>query len=159
MPRRKAENGTASATVGTTKPRARRSKKDVNAGSLEPKMEMVQGIYDSQTPSGMQNVPMMHNHNGMMPQMHEDGGPMSSHHVYTPPNASMGAPPPPDYYQAMPPGYQAAPPLGPPSGPAQQPHHQFIEPEPPQSPYVGQNSHLQQHNHMIMRLLLSSVSP
>ncbi|EFO28177.1 hypothetical protein LOAG_00310 [Loa loa] len=156
MPRRKAnENGTASTAVGTARPRARRSKKDI--GGLEPKLEMVQGMYDSgQAPSAMQTVPMMHNHNGMIP-IHDDGGPMSSHHVYTPPTGSMGAPPPPppppEYYQAVPPGYQPSP-LGPPPGSAQQappPPHQFIEPEPPQSPFVGQPSHLQQHNHMIMR--------
>ncbi|VDK71883.1 unnamed protein product [Litomosoides sigmodontis] len=155
MPRRKAnENGTTSAAVGTARPRARRSKKDV--GGLEPKLEMVQGMYDSgRAPSAMQTVPMMHNHNGMIP-IHDDSGPMSSHHVYTPPTGSMGAPPPPppppEYYQAVPPGYQPSP-LGPPPGPTQQapPPHQFIEPEPPQSPFVGQPSHLQQHNHMIMR--------
>lgn len=169
MPRRKAnENGTANATVGATKPRARRSKKDVSgAGGLEPKLEMVQGMYDGgqAAASAMHTVPMIHNHNGMIP-MHDDGGPMSSHHVYTPPQGSMGAPPPPppppEYYQTVPPGYQPSPLGPPPPGPGQQappqpppPPHQFIEPEPPQSPFVGQPTHLQHHNHMIMRFIHS----
>ncbi|VDK50320.1 unnamed protein product [Anisakis simplex] len=94
-------------------------------------------------------------------------------------NSAGGGPqggPPPDYYQAIPPGYQPGPmpppgaqplpphgaagPGGPPPGPGppgpvpqsqQGPPHQFIEPEPPHSPYVGQSSHMQQHNHMMMR--------
>lgn len=150
MPRRKGnENGTASTSAGGTKPRARRSKKD--AGALEPKLEMVGGLYDGQPPSAVQPVPMMHSHNGLM-GMHDDGGPMSSHHVYTPPTGSMGGPPPTDYYQTIPPGYQPGP-IPPHGGPAPQqpPPHQFIEPEPPHSPYVGQAPHMQQHNHIMMR--------
>ncbi|VDM38835.1 unnamed protein product [Toxocara canis] len=152
MPRRKVnENGSASTSTGATKPRARRSKKEAVNTGLEPKLEMVPGMYDCQPPSAVQSVSMMHNHNGMM-ALHDDGGPMSSQHVYTPPAGSMGGPPPPDYYQAMPPGYQPGP-MPPHGGPAPQqaPPHQFIEPEPPHSPYVGQPSHMQQHNHMMMR--------
>ncbi|MFH4980601.1 hypothetical protein AB6A40_007310 [Gnathostoma spinigerum] len=144
MPRRKAnENGTASTSSSNAKPRARRSKKDAIVASLEPKLEMVPAMFDAQS-SAIPQVPMMHT-NGMM-TLHDDGGPMSSHHVYTPPTGSIGGAPPPDYYQPMP-AYQSTPM----HGATNQQSHQFIEPEPPQSPYVAQQHHLQPHNHIMMR--------
>lgn len=160
MPRRKVnENGSTAANSGGTKPRSRRIKKDANA-AMEQKLDLVQ-MYDAQAPSSVQQVPMMHNHNGMM-NLHDDSGPMSSHNLYSSPAGSMAGPPPPEYYQPMPQTYQSgmlppppaptAPP--PPHGgqtPQQPSQHQFMEPDPPQSPYINQPSHMQQHNHMMIR--------